>query len=117
MASASDKRSGLIYAWDASNERVVALDKAKGTFVQQFRLAGGSPAWKDVRGMYVIPPAEPDAPATLVWATKDAVMSATLEAVEDEVGAEPSGSPGPSPSGSPGASGAPRRSVAPTKAP
>jgi hypothetical protein len=117
IASASDKRTGLIYAWDATNERVVALDKAKGTFIQQFRLAGASPAWKDVRGMYVIPAAEADAPATLVWATKDAVMSATLEAVEDELGADPSGSPGPGPSGSPAASGTPRRSVAPTKAP
>ena len=34
----------------------------------------------DVRGMYVVPGAAPDAPATLVWATKDAVMSAVLEA-------------------------------------
>jgi hypothetical protein len=107
----------LIYAWDSANARVVALDKAKGTFNQQFRLAGGSPAWKDVRGMYVIPPAEVDAPPTLVWATKDAVMSATLEAVEEDVTGGPSASPGSGPSGSPTASGAPRRSAAPSKAP
>src|SRR6185295_1981730 len=39
IASASDKRTGLIYAWDPANRRVVALDKAKGTFVEQYRLA------------------------------------------------------------------------------
>jgi hypothetical protein len=105
MASASDKRAGLIYAWDELNARVVALDKAKGSFVEQYRLAGGNPAWSDVRGMYVILGAEQGAPATLVWATKNAVLSASLEAVADTPGPSPSGSPGAS--SSPGGSGAP----------
>jgi hypothetical protein len=101
ITSASDKRTGLIYAWDANNARVVAYDKAKGTFVEQYRLAGGNPGWADVRGMYVILGAEQGAPATLLWATKDGVMAATLEAVPDDVGPSPSGSPGPLRSGSP----------------
>jgi hypothetical protein len=109
IASASDKRTGLIYAWDPLNRRIVALDKAKGTFVEQYRLAGGNPAWADIRGMYVLLGAEQGAPAALVWATKDAVMSAILEAVPDGPGASPSPSTGPSPS--------PRPSVKASKAP
>ena len=112
ITSASDKRTGLIYGWDANNARVVALDKAKGTFVEQYRLAGGNPAWADVRGMYVILGAEQGAPATLIWATKDGVMAATLEPVPDDAGATPSGSPGPSGSAGPSPSG--KASAAPS---
>jgi len=107
IASASDKRTGLLYAWDQANGRVVAFDKAKGTFVEQYRLAGGSPAFGDVRGMFVVLGPAPGAPTTLFWATKDSVMSAILEAVPDlPRGAAPSGSPGPGASSraSPGAS-------------
>ena len=107
IASGTDKRIGLLYAWDPTSSRIVGIDKAKGTFVEQYRLVGGNPAWADIRGMYVIQAPEPDAPATLVWATKDAVLSAVLEAVPDR----PSSSPGPSglagpstPAGSPPAS-------------
>ncbi|MBA2381461.1 MAG: hypothetical protein H0V73_05050, partial [Chloroflexi bacterium] len=111
IASASDKRTGLMYAWDKVSRRIVALDKAKGTFVQQFRLAGGSLAWKDVRGMYVVPDGAQGAPATLVWATKDSVMSAALEAVPDA----PTGSPRPS--GSAGSSASPPASATASRAP
>jgi len=100
MTAAGDKRVGNIYAYDASNARVVAYDKAKGTFVEQYRLAGGNPAWGDVRGMYVILGPDPSAPATLVWATRDTVLSAVLEPVPDNTGPSPSGSPGPTASGS-----------------
>ena len=93
IASASDKRTGLIYAWDQANGRVVAFDKARGTYVEQYRISGSGPAFADVRGMYVVLGAEAGAPTTLYWATKSAVMSAILEAVV-----------GPS-SGGPGASG------------
>jgi hypothetical protein len=117
IASASDKRTGLIYAWDAVNRRVIALDKAKGTFVEQYRLTGGNPAWADIRGMYVLPSPEQGAPATLVWATKNGVMSAVLEAVPDNAGASPSGSGGPTGSGGPapsrGASARPSAKASP----
>jgi hypothetical protein len=94
---------------------VVAWDKAKGTFVEQYRLAGASPAWQDVRGMYVVLGAGPDVPSTLVWATKDSVMSAVLEAVPDSSGPGASGSPAPS--GSAGPSGSPAASHAPSTKP
>ncbi|HEX2756144.1 MAG TPA: hypothetical protein VHM48_11805 [Candidatus Limnocylindrales bacterium] len=103
IASASEKQTGLIYAWDRVSGRVVAYDKAKGTFVSQYRLAGGSPAWQDVRGMYVVLGATPDAPSTLFWATKDGVMSAVLEGVKDEPIPGPGASGSPRPSGGPSA--------------
>ena len=109
IASATKKGSGLLYAWDRANGRIVAFDKVKGTFVEQYRLAGGSTAWQDIRGMYVVAGAATDAPATLVWATKDTVYSAVLEAVPDSAGPGASGSPtasGASPSGSATPSGA-----------
>ncbi len=115
IASATDKRVGRIYAWDQANGRVVAYDKARGTFIEQYRLAGGSLALADVRGMYVLPGATPEDPSTLVWATKVGVMSAILEAVPDEPApsgsANPSGAPSSSPKASPKAS--PRASRAP----
>jgi hypothetical protein len=102
IASATDKRTGRLYAWDSANGRVVAFDKARGTFAEQYRLAGGNPAFRDVRGMYVVPGAGPDDPTTLVWATKDAVLSAILEAVPDEPVDGPAASGSPSPSGATG---------------
>ena len=118
IASATDKRTGRLYAWDAANGRVVAFDKARGTFVEQYRLAGASTAFADVRGMYVVPGAGPDDPATLVWATKDGVMTAILEGVPDPLDdPDPSASPAASggPSGSPKASqkASPKASRAP----
>ncbi|MEA2518991.1 MAG: hypothetical protein QOF49_1071, partial [Chloroflexota bacterium] len=117
IATGTEKRVGLLYAWDRASGRVVGIDKAKGTFVEQYRLAGGNPAWNDIRGMYVVPGADAGAPATLVWATKDVVLSAVLEAAPDgTTGPAPSGSAGASPpAGSPGASSA--ASAKPSAAP
>jgi len=111
VATPTKKGSGLIYAWDRQNARVVAFDKAKGTFVEQYRLTGGSTAWTDVRGMYVVAGAGPDAPATLVWATKDTVYSALLVATPTSSGTAGSGSAAPA-----GAGGSSRPSGAPASA-
>jgi hypothetical protein len=111
VATPTKKGSGLIYAWDQQNARVVAFDKAKGTFVEQYRLTGGSTAWTDVRGMYVVAGAGPDAPATLVWATKDTVYSALLVATPTSSGTAGSGSAAPA-----GAGGSSRPSGAPASA-
>ena len=54
MTSGTDKRTGVLYAYDPANARVVAIDKAKGTYIEQYRLAGGVRGWEDLRGMYVI---------------------------------------------------------------
>ena len=82
IASASEKRTGVLYAYDRANARVVAIDKGKGTYLEQYRLAGKAPGWEDVRGMYVVLAGE-DAPATLVWATNDGLFTSILEAVPD----------------------------------
>jgi hypothetical protein len=100
LASASDKRTGVLYAYDKANARVVAIDKAKGTYIEQYRLAGKAPGWEDIRGMYVVLGGE-DTPATLVWANNQGIYSSILEAVPDVATAAPSpaasGSGGPSP--------------------
>ncbi len=86
---------------------MVAIDKAKGTYLGQFRLAGGARGWEDLRGMYVVLAGEEEAPPTLIWATKDGVYSSILDEVPDTA-PSPSGSGGPAtsgaPSGSPGGS-------------
>ena len=112
IASNVDARTGLIYAWDRTSSRVVAIDKAKGTFVEQYRLAGGSTAWQDVRAMYVVAPAEAGGPATLVWVTQEALMSAVLEGVPDEPVASPGPSSSSGPAGAPSA--APSAGAAPS---
>jgi hypothetical protein len=108
ITAASDKRTGVLYAYDPTNARVVALDKAKGKYIEQYRLAGGVRGWEDLRGMYVVL-APDNAPPTLVWATKDGVYSSILARVPDVAGPSPSGSANPSPrasgSGKPPASG------------
>jgi len=108
ITSATEKRTGVLYAYDPGNARVVAIDKAKGTYIEQYRLVGRAKGWEDLRGMYVVIPA-PEGPATLVWATKDGVYSSVLERVADV----PPPSPKPSPSGSAAPSGAASPSAAP----
>jgi hypothetical protein len=109
MTSATEKRTGVLYAYDPTSARVVAIDKADGTYIEQYRLAGGGRGWEDLRGMYV-DLAVDNAPPTLVWATRNGVYSSILDAVPDVPpgSPSPSGSGGPSPSGSgrPPASGA-----------
>ena len=87
--------------YDPANQRVVALSKVNGTYLQQFRLASADKGWADLRGWYVEPGVggEPD---SLVWIGKDAVHRVVLEATTSA----PEGSGGPSGSGeaSPGAS-------------
>jgi hypothetical protein len=105
VTSATENRVGRLYAYDPANARVVALDKGKGSFIEQYRLAGDNPAWQDLRGIYVVLAAD-DAPATLVWATKDGVYSSILESSAASKGGEasPGGSQVASPGASPGAS-------------
>jgi hypothetical protein len=109
LTSASDKRTGVLYAYDKANARVVAIDKAKGTYIEQYRLAGGAPGWNDLRGMYVVLAGE-DAPATLIWTNNEGLYTSILEAVPDEPAASPSRSPSApaaSPRTSPAASATP----------
>jgi len=114
ITSATEKRKGVLYAYDPTSARVIAIDKAKGTYLEQFRLAGGARGWEDIRGMYVVLAGE-EAPPTLIWATKDGVYSSILDAVPDVAAPSPAGSGSPSPSG--GASGSPGGSAPASAAP
>jgi hypothetical protein len=99
LSSPSDKRLGVLYAYDPANARIVALDKAKGTYIEQYRLAGDAPGWEDLRGMVVLAGVD-TGPATLIWASKDTVYTTILENVPD-TGPAASGSPSPSGSAAP----------------
>ena len=109
VAGAGDRYQGRLYAFDPENQRIIAYDKGKGTFIEQYRLAGGADGWKDLRGMYIVAGVE-DQPATLVWLSADGVHQAVLTATEAPATPGASGSPAPSgaaPSGSAPASPSP----------
>ncbi len=95
----ADRRAGNLYAYDRRNARILAIDKLEGTFVEQYRLAGGQPGWEDVRDFYYLPPAEEGQPPTLVWITRDTIHRAALVAVPDVAPATPA--PSGAPSGEP----------------
>jgi hypothetical protein len=90
VGSSAPAREGTIYAFDAANNRLVALSKVNGSFLGQFRLADGSDAWSDMRDFYVEASVEGQAEA-IVWISRDAVHRAILESA-----ASPPGSPAPS---------------------
>ena len=92
LASAAEKRTGRIYAYDAAASRIVAFDKGTGDFIEQYLLAGGSHAMSDLRGLFVVPGVD-DKPATLYWTTSDELHVVTLAAAP----AEPAASPTPPP--------------------
>ena len=61
------KRIGALYAFDATNHRVVAFNKSDGKYLGQYQLAGDDDAWSDLKGLDVLPTAEADAPSTMWW--------------------------------------------------
>ncbi len=106
LASSSKAREGFLYGFDDSSERLVALDKATGEYREQYRLAGDSADWADVRAIAIVLGADGE-PATLWWIDRERFMTAVLEPAPEGAGASPSASPSGSPGPSPGASGSP----------
>jgi hypothetical protein len=100
-----ERRTGSVYGYDRRNSRIIELDKSDGSFIAQYRLAGGIDGWEDIRDMYIHPPAEADSPTVLVWISSDSVHTTVLEPVADEP--PPTAPPSGSPSGSPDVSAAP----------
>ena len=82
VSGGAARRTGDLYAFDRPNARIVAVDKADGTYHAQYRLAGGVTDWSDLRAMSIIPGIQ-DGPATVVWLSRDGVHQAVLEAVPD----------------------------------
>ena len=104
VMSGSDRRTGRIYGYDASNERVVSFTKANGAYVEQYRLSGGDKAWSDVRGWYV-ELGIADAADSIVWITTSGLYHAVLEPITSNPGT--SGSPTPSGSAAPSVAASP----------
>ena len=75
----SSKRAGPLYAFDRSNHRIVAFDKADGKYVAQYQLADGDQGWRDLRDMVVLPGADDEAPATAWWISSTGLHSAVLD--------------------------------------
>jgi serine/threonine protein phosphatase PrpC len=92
------KRIGSLYAFDAANHRIVAFNKADGTYVGQYMLVGNDDAWAHLNDFVVLPTADPAVPPTLWWISDNGINSALLQAAPE---ANPSASPGPSPSATP----------------
>lgn len=86
----SSRRRGLLYAFDATNRRIVAFNKADGAYVAQYRLAGDDKAWAGLKGMTVTVPPVETAPAVLWWISATGLHSAILEAAQDGASASPS---------------------------
>ena len=96
LGSGAERRTGTIYGFDPGNDRLVGVSKVNGSFVKQYRLAGGDAGWADFRGFYIEAglDQEPDA---IVWISRDGIGRALLQ----PVGALGGPSAAPSGSGSP----------------
>jgi hypothetical protein len=93
IATATGRRSGNLYAFDERNDRIIAIAKTDGAYVEQYRLAGGDRAWRDMQGMVVLPPASEGDPFTLWWISGDRLHAVLLERVEDVPGPAPTPTP------------------------
>ena len=52
ITTATARDTGLVYGYDQPNQRVVAIDKATGNIVEQYRLAGADRAARDRCGRH-----------------------------------------------------------------
>jgi hypothetical protein len=114
IASGTEKGAGVLYAYDDANARIVALDKSKGkkNYIEQYRLAGDDPGWKDLRDLVALPPIDLSQPGTIWWIGADGLNQSILTAVSDAASTpstSPSGSPSRSPSASPSAAAKPTK--------
>ena len=110
IGSGSEQRVGVIYGYDSVNQRLVALSKANGSVVAQYRLAGGGTGWATMRAFYVEAGLDEE-PDVIVWIGPKGLQRAVLQpTASGPIGSgEPVGSgvPGTSPAGASGATTAP----------
>jgi hypothetical protein len=109
LASGSDRRQGLLYGYDRENARIVAIDKADGSFREQYRLPTDNEGWADLRSMYVVDGAD-DLPPVLFWISADILHRSVLSPIEDGAASPSPGASGPVGSGAPSGSGQPSAS-------
>ena len=85
ITASGDSRTGIIYALDIANGRVIAFSKGPdGEVLGQYRLAA-TPTVAEMVGAYIAPAADGGAP-TLVWAERGRIRSAVLGATIDPGG-------------------------------
>ena len=89
IGSGAERRTGIIYGFDGESDRLVALSKVNGSYINQFRLADGD-GWADFRGFYIEPGIESE-PDAVIWITKSGLHRSVLQA-----GLAPGASPEPS---------------------
>jgi hypothetical protein len=99
VTSAAPRRAGTLYGFDKTSLRVIAVTKAGGSYLGQYRLASDSQAWQDLRSWY-IEPGVSDAPDAIVWINATGIHRTILE-----VATSTEGSPAPSGSSRPAGSG------------
>ncbi|HEX5467298.1 MAG TPA: hypothetical protein VFW92_11555 [Candidatus Limnocylindrales bacterium] len=102
LAGTGARGEGRLYLWDASHQRVLAFDKSDGSYIEQYIVRTGQPAYTAMEGMIVVTRSEGQAPV-LVWASGTALYASPLEAAPT-----PGASPSPSPSASPKTTATPK---------
>jgi hypothetical protein len=101
LTSGSDRRQGLLYGYDKANARIVAVDKADGSFREQYRLPAGNAGWEDMRAMYVVDGAD-DVPPMLFWISSEVLHRSVLAPLPDGTASPaPPGASVPAGSGEP----------------
>jgi type II secretory pathway pseudopilin PulG len=100
-ADTLDQQTGIFYAYDNLNQRVVAFKKTDGTIVGQYMAPPTTPWFTNMTGMFVVP-STTGGPPTLYWTEGGSLMSAVLGS---------GGTTGPGATGSPKASSSPSRSA------
>jgi hypothetical protein len=117
------KGTGTLYAWDATNHRVVAFAKNGGKYVAQYVPVAGGAEWTNLQGMDVLPAPGPDVPPTMWWISANAFYTSSLAEARPAPSASPSPSVSPTPSHStkptktPKPSGKPKPSATPRPSP
>ena len=91
--SPDPRRQGTLYVFDAANARVLAFDKLTGAYLAQYRPAGGSQAWSQLRDFYIQPRSPGQAPA-IYWIDGTTLGTAILQPVTPAPSGAPSASPG-----------------------
>jgi hypothetical protein len=101
VASDPVRREGRVWLWDGEHDRLLAMEKSSGDYIEQFVGAPGSEALADVRGMFVVDGAKAGDPRVLVWADAGRLLATPLVDVSAAPSPSPTASPSPSPTPKP----------------
>jgi hypothetical protein len=94
LTASATRGQGTLYVYDATWNRVIAFDKATGDYQSQYVALTDTPAFADLRGMFLLEAGGGTTPS-LVWVTKDRLMVTPLQAAPTGAAASPSPSPSP----------------------